>query len=60
MGYYPREIRVSGHRSAHNSIRDKTDQAKWEWLGDQIRALVERNATELESLSIEVDGPNDD
>ena len=60
MGWHEKRITLVGVRSAHNSLQDRLDQAKWEYLADQIQRLLDRNREDFESLRIEMTGPGDD
>jgi hypothetical protein len=52
MGFYAMGFEVTGKRSAHNSINDYLDQARWEWLHSRVLALVD--SPEFERLDITV------
>jgi len=55
VGLYEVKIVIRGTRSAHNSLQDKLDTAKWEYIAEEIKRLLERD--DYESLNITVEGP---
>ena len=58
MGYYRKQIRITGVRSAHNSMQDRLDDAKWNYLADRIRRLIEQD--DYESLQLDMEGPTEE
>jgi hypothetical protein len=43
MGRYQLRFEVIGSRSAHNSLQDELDKAKWDWLVKEIKRLMEQS-----------------
>jgi hypothetical protein len=42
MGYREVNLTIVGQRSSHNSLQDRIDIVKWEWLRDQLQDWLER------------------
>lgn len=53
MGWTEASITIKGVRSSHNSLNDRIDQVKWEWIAERIKDLFE-DTKEFESLRIDV------
>ena len=57
MGFYAMQITIKGVRSAHNSLQDKLDIVRWEYLAKTIREIV--TGTDYSPLDIDVEGPTE-